>query len=765
MSPENENPYLNDSPDESTRAVGDNLYAKLEPGHPRQIGQYSLRRVIDSGGMGVVYEAIQENPRRPVAIKVVKRIIADDSAVHRLEYEAQILARLRHPGIAQIYEAGSYLMESERLPFFAMEYIPNARSLTSYAREKNLSVSQRLNLMLQVCDAVHHGHQRGIVHRDLKPGNVLVDSHGRARIIDFGIAHAADAQSANPDAESESGRIIGTIAYMSPEQFEFDPSDIDTRADIYALGVVLYELLTGSLPYEVTGRPLSEAARIVREVPPKSMGEFTTTVADELEVIVRKALQKDRDQRYQSAYGFAQDIRRFLAGEAIIAKPPSVLYQIRVFARRNKLFMGSVAAAFLLLVAGIAVTTTLWLRVDAERLRAETESTRAETARKFLAEVISSTAPVGYFDQVTIADVLDRASPRVADVLSDDPLVEAEVRLSLGLGYFRLARVSQAEEHLLRSLELFQRELGVDHDRTLEVLRHLEIMYNVAGEYRKRHDIVSQIAQVCESRFGPTDPSTLEARLYLASAHAAVNKLNEAIDLTCRTMETCRQTLGSDDRMTRSAALDYAWLLVKQERPAEAEQLAREELERARWLFGEQDNITKGARSVLAAALISQGRLNECYDIYNRKPLPDSLDIEFDYQGGMPDVDTGLHMLVFFETWCPFSDRAMSFYETVYRYYGGLGLDILGLTSCSRSSTDEKVTGFISEKGLSFPIVRESGRAFDYYDCAGVPAIRLLHNGLLIWESTDNTSNYVPRPMLERMVATKPPSGDARVSN
>jgi len=752
---ESHNPHDPNDPLTEPTSIGSNgSSSRLGPEHPVRIGQFTLRRVIASGGMGTVYEAIQENPRRSVAVKVVKRVIADDSMVHRLEYEAQILARLRHPGIAQIYEAGSYRIDNDQLPYFAMEYIPNARSITDYAREKKLSTAQRLDLILQVCDAVHHGHQRGIVHRDLKPSNILVDSHGRVRIIDFGIAHAADAESVRPDTESETGRIIGSLPYMSPEQFEYDPCDIDTRADIYALGVVSYELLAGSLPYDVFGKSIHEVARMVRETPPRSMRDHTESITDELEIIVNKALQKDRQQRYQSTFGIAQDIRRFLAGDAIVAKPPSLVYQIRVVARRNKLLTGSIAALFVLLVVGITITTTLWLQVDAERQRAEAESARVETARHFLAEVISSTAPVGYFDRVSIADVLDRASPKVSEVLSDDPLAEADVRHSLGLGYFRIARNMQAEEHLLRALAIYKQELGTEHDRTLKVLVDIAFLYSVTGENRKRLDIVRQIAEARQLRFGPFDPRTLAAKLTVANNQAAMNDMTEAIDLTRRTMEICQQTLGMENRLTFEAQLQYAWLLVEQERFVEAEQLARQGLQRAQVSFGDSDNLTKGARSVLAAALISQGRVKECHDLYDNKPLPTNLGIEYEYQG-VPAIDRGWDLLLFWETWCPFSERAMPYYEKIYQQYRDAGLDILGLTECRAGSSDEEVRRFISEKNLSFTIARENGRPANYYACDGVPAIRLLHDGELIWESNDYSSRYVPRSMLEGLIAAK----------
>jgi non-specific serine/threonine protein kinase/serine/threonine-protein kinase len=240
---------------------------------PERIGGYAIKRKIASGGMGTIYEGVQEQPRRPVAIKVMRRGVVSPEALRRFQYESQILARLRHPGIAQVYEAGTYADGDETLPFFAMEYISNAKSLTDYARDKNVGVPERLELFARVCDAVHYGHQKGIIHRDLKPSNILVDSLGHPRIIDFGVARATDSDLALATLQTEVGQLIGSLQYMSPEQFDADPHDIDTRSDVYALGIILYELLCGKLPYDLGGTAIHDAARVVREQqPPRPEG-------------------------------------------------------------------------------------------------------------------------------------------------------------------------------------------------------------------------------------------------------------------------------------------------------------------------------------------------------------------------------------------------------------------------------------------------------------------------------------------------------------
>ncbi len=329
---------------------------------PERIGAYHVRSVIASGGMGTVYLAVQEHPRRLVAVKVIKQGIASRTALKRFEYEAQILGRLRHPNIAQVYEAGTHDAGEGDVPFFAMEYIPNAKPITEYVNSKAMSTTERLRLFTKVCEAVHHGHLKGIIHRDLKPSNILVDSAGQPRIIDFGVARAIDSDLAVTTLQTEIGQLIGTLQYMSPEQCAADPNDLDVRSDIYALGVVLYALLTGHLPYDLTGRPVFEAARVIREEIPSRPSSFDTGLRGDVETIILKALEKDRDRRYGSADDLRSDIESYLEGNAISARPPSMVYQLRVFARRNRMLVTALGAVFLTLLIGTIVTSAAMVR-------------------------------------------------------------------------------------------------------------------------------------------------------------------------------------------------------------------------------------------------------------------------------------------------------------------------------------------------------------------------------------------------------------------
>jgi tRNA A-37 threonylcarbamoyl transferase component Bud32 len=345
-----------------------------------RIGTFTLKRIIGSGGMGTVYEAMQEQPRRRVAVKMMKRGITSKSALRRFEFESQLLGRLQHPGIAQVYEAGTHDDGSGGVPYFAMEYISSARTLTEYAVDRKLGTRERLSLFAKVCDAVQHGHLKGVVHRDLKPGNILVDSSGQPKIIDFGVARSTDSDLAVTTLQTDVGQLVGTLQYMSPEQVEADPSDIDARSDVYALGVVLYELLTGKPPYDVRQAAIHEAVRMVREEEPTKLSTIDRHLRGDIETIAIKALEKDRDRRYQSATALEEDIQHYLSDEPISARPPGAIDYLRRFARKHKAAAVSIAAIFLVLVGAVIAISIFAVEAGRQRKDAELSNIAFESA-------------------------------------------------------------------------------------------------------------------------------------------------------------------------------------------------------------------------------------------------------------------------------------------------------------------------------------------------------------------------------------------------
>ncbi len=384
MNERENNKETNDTTD-SVPASTSNPQDKIIIG--KYIGGFHVKRIIAAGGMGVVYEATQTNPRRTIALKIMKRGITSRSALRRFQHESQILARLRHPGIAAIYQAGIHKDEipgygKVEEPYFAMEYIPNAKSVVEYANAKKLSIRDRIELFAKVCEAIHHGHQKGIIHRDLKPSNILIDSSGHPKVIDFGVARSTDSDMAVTTLQTDVGMLIGTLQYMSPEQCDADPYDLDTRSDVYSLGVILYELLCNQLPYDVSRATVYEAARVIREESPPKPSTINKVLRGDVETILLKSQEKDRKRRYQSAAELAQDIKRYLNNEPIIAHPPSLAYQIRMFARRNRTVFTALAGVSVILILAMVISFVFAIQAEIARNSEQEQRIAAENAER-----------------------------------------------------------------------------------------------------------------------------------------------------------------------------------------------------------------------------------------------------------------------------------------------------------------------------------------------------------------------------------------------
>src|ERR1051325_11376910 len=311
-------------------------------------GEYRLIGTVGHGGMGVVYRAEHSTPPRTVAIKAIRPGLPSRQVLRRFEHEAHILGRLQHPGIAQVYEAGAASSARADEAFFVMEFVDGA-PVTDFAREAGLGVREKLEIVARVCDAVQHAHQRRVIHRDLKPGNILVTAEGQPKILDFGVARLESCDdTASITRQTHVGQLIGTLAYMAPEQLE--GAEVDARANVYAMGVVLYQLLTGKLPHDFKGSSLLEAARLIREEEPARVARVDPTLRGDIDIIVQKATEHDRERRYQSASDLAADIRRHLRAEPIQARADSAVYVIRKQLSRHK----GVTRAILAAVLGLA---------------------------------------------------------------------------------------------------------------------------------------------------------------------------------------------------------------------------------------------------------------------------------------------------------------------------------------------------------------------------------------------------------------------------
>ncbi len=351
----------------------DFLAPSRRPDSLGRLGHYEVLEVIGQGGMGTVYEAEQDSPRRTVALKVVRPGFASPAIVKRFTHEAQILGRLHHPGIAQVYEAG---LADDGQPYFAMEFI-HGLPLDEYARRRGLDLTARVGLLARVCDAVQHAHDQGVIHRDLKPANILVEETGQPKVLDFGVARATGADLLTMTGLTQAGQLIGTPDYMSPEQVAADPAAIDHRTDVYALGVILFELAAHRLPYQLENRPLAETARLIQEQDPPRLGSINPELRGDVETIVAKALEKDPARRYRSAADLAADLRHWLDHEPILARPPSALYHLHKFARRHKGLVGGVVATGVALVLGLVGTVLFAIREAHQRGQAEHNAQQA----------------------------------------------------------------------------------------------------------------------------------------------------------------------------------------------------------------------------------------------------------------------------------------------------------------------------------------------------------------------------------------------------
>ncbi|MFO0837283.1 MAG: serine/threonine-protein kinase [Phycisphaerae bacterium] len=520
---------------------------------PRSIGRYEILGLLGQGGMGVVFRARQSNPRRDVALKVLHAALVTPELCRRFEFEASVLARLTSPGIAQIYEADVVREHGRLVPYFAMELVEGA-PLTQYADEHGLGVRDRLQLMLRVCDAVSYAHQKGVIHRDLKPANILVSVrmdevtrtrgrggevqdaracrrghsnvpertfslssvHACPKILDFGVACAMDSEWA-VTRQTGAGQLIGTLPYMSPEQVAGDAGQIDTRSDVYALGVIAFELLAGRLPFELSGLSLTECIDRLRTNDAPRLGLLRNSLRGDIETIVAKALERDKERRYASVTALAADIERSLRDEPISARPPTVLYQIRKFTRRNRILVGSAAAVVLALTSGVVATTwqavvatrsearavKLAVRESAARERAEAETRKATEIKSFLQWMLrSASQSQGRGANFTVREALDEAAARIDTEFGGFPEIRMELQATIGLGYKGLGLSEKAEPLLRASLDTRRALLGPQHPDLVQPMWDLALVLRYSGQYEEAEALLKEAHSIAIARLG-----------------------------------------------------------------------------------------------------------------------------------------------------------------------------------------------------------------------------------------------------------------------
>ncbi|MEM7201516.1 MAG: serine/threonine-protein kinase [Planctomycetota bacterium] len=610
-------------------AVGVTSHADaLPPG--AQIGGYRILGELGRGGMGIVYRAEQAQPRRTVALKLIRSVL-DDRLLRRFEQEAEVLGLLHHPGIAQIFEASTARTHDQSAPFFAMELV-EGEVLTEFATRRSLDINDRVRLLVAIGDALQHAHQKGVIHRDLKPANVLVTREGQPKILDFGVARATDADLRGATLQTDAWQILGTLAYMSPEQVRGEPKGIDTRSDVYALGVVAYELLTGELPYEVGGS-LPEAARVITEREPVRLGNRSRLFRGDLETIIGKALQKDRRMRYASASEFVADLQRFLHHEPIEARNPSTIYQLEKFARRHRGLVTGLLIAVLILVGAVIGMTHLMLRaVDAEQaatqLAREEETQRRDAERsrdiaaavnEFLHRMLGAPDPWQENElarhDVTVAAVLDSAATELDDGFDELDDVQAEIRTTLGATYLGIGEFRKAVEQLARAHELQQELHGERSKKAAVVLRSLIEATVKAGDLDRAEELSRELVPLHAEVMGPGAEETLLARFARLEVMFAHNALDDAAAFARETLDVAEEARGSDDELTVRARGDLGLVLLNLGQLDEAEALQREALAACRARYEDPHPHTLAVLNSLTGTLWRKGRAAEAEEV------------------------------------------------------------------------------------------------------------------------------------------------------
>ena len=565
---------------------------------PSTIGKYRVLRVLGEGGMGVVYEAEQDQPRRVVALKVIKSGLSDPSLVRRFEQELLALGRLQHPGIAQIYEAGIAENGIGAQPYFAMEFVCG-QPLLEYADTHQLSARQRLELIARVCEGVQHAHQRGIIHRDLKPGNIFVDETGQPKILDFGVARVTDSD-ARITHQTDVGQLVGTLAYMSPEQVLGDPMALDTRSDVYALGVVLYQLLAGSLPYKISSG-LPEAVRAIEEDVPKPLSAVSSTYRGDIETIVAKALEKDKTRRYASAADLGADIRRYLHDEPIMARPASTIYQLQRFARRHKALVAGVAAVFIVLVAGVMVSTREASRANREAATSRAISDFLQNDLLAQASAANQARPDNKPDpDLKVRTALDRAAARISGRFDQQPEIEAAIRDTIGQTYMDLGLYPEARTQLECALDLRRRLLGSKNPETLKTMSRLGYVAFLQGKYPEAERVLGSALDTQRRVLGSENPETLSTLSALATVTWAEGKYPQAEALDTQILEIRRRVLGPEHPSTLTTMNNLAIVYDEQGKYAQAEALYAQTWEIRRRVQGPEHPDTLRPMSNLA---------------------------------------------------------------------------------------------------------------------------------------------------------------------
>jgi serine/threonine protein kinase/tetratricopeptide (TPR) repeat protein len=609
----------------------------------RQIGPYRLLQKIGEGGMGEVWLAEQSEPiRRRVALKVIKQGMDTRQVVARFEAERQALALMDHPCVAKVFDAG---VTPRGRPYFVMEYVKGV-PLTEYCDRNRLTQRDRLELFRTVCDGVQHAHLKAIIHRDLKPSNILVsevDGRPVPKIIDFGVAKATAQRLTERTVFTELGVLIGTPEYMSPEQAQLTGEDVDTRTDVYSLGVILYELLVGALPFDsqhLRSGGLEGIRRMIREQEPKRPSTRVATLGDrsnemaknrrtdpttmrhqlegDLDWITMKAMDKDRTRRYDSPAGLAAELARYMNHEPVLARPPSTAYRARKFVRRHRGPVAAVACVVVALIIGTVASTVLYLRSEESR-------TEATAVAQFLGGMISDVNPSLGSKDITVRQVLDRASSEVDNQFRDQPLVAAYLDEVMASSYQGLGNWKESERHAAAAERLRRNVLGNGHPLRLRAMRLLAAALRAQSKYEEANRVLDELISLSRRSLGEESPDTLAAMAVKAevliaqgTSLASPVKIAEGEALARTLYEIRSRRLGDDHPDTINAAFWIAHAALRLGRSSEAEARFRDVLERRSRVLGPEHPAALATMNDLGWALNDQAKHAEAEDVFRQ---------------------------------------------------------------------------------------------------------------------------------------------------
>ena len=611
--------------------------------HPERIGPFKILQVLGEGGMGIVYEAEQTSPvRRRVALKVIKAGMDTKEVVARFEAERQALAVMDHPNIAKVLDAGA--TDTGR-PYFVMELVHGVQ-LTQYCDAEYLPVRDRLELFVSVCQAIQHAHQKGVIHRDLKPSNVLVTERDGAptpQVIDFGVAKAVGYRLTERTLVTTYGTAIGTPAYMSPEQAEMSQLDVDTRTDIYSLGVMLYELLVGRLPLDPSemGMPAFIAKLVLRDseqLTPSAgfdkMGQEIQLIAKlrrvdptklrrelrgDLDWIVMKAMEKDRKRRYETANGFALDILRHLRDEPVLACPPSAKYRLSKFVRRNKVGVTAGALVAASLVVGLALASAGMVQARRAQAEAAREAEAARQVSDFLVRLFEVSNPSEALgNSITAREILDLGAAQIRDELTDQPVVQARLMGTMGHVYRALGLFAEGRPLLEQALALRERALGPDHPDVARSLKELANLHRSVGNFDDAEPLLVRALAIEEAAYGPVHADVAETVAGLATLHWEQAQYGKAQPLFERSAAINEEIFGPMHQEVARSLSNLGGMLLSQRKLDEAEPPLRRALTIREKVLDPNHPDLAGSLNNLGALYWLQGKYAAAEPLYQR---------------------------------------------------------------------------------------------------------------------------------------------------